>query len=472
MTTPAQSVIRPPAGEIVNDVVLTSLMYSTLTLALGFSGTANPTTIWQEMIGDRQRAFTYYRELEEKDDDVGSAIEEMKLSVLRRDRQINAFDQSSDAQAVRDYVQSQFDRFDLDALVDRLLDAPFYGLAVQEIIWDVSSSEIGIADVRDCPQEAFSFNELMKPQIGPLRFMQDLIDPTGGVLVPEQKFIVCSYRPRARNRRGQPLLRKVFWPSWFKRNVQKFWVRAAEKGPGTAAVKYPQGASQDEKNKAVATAEQVINSIAVAVPENTGLITELLTQARAINPDVYAKLFQNLQYSIARRIKGETLTSFANEGQTGSRAQGEVHGETKEERSVSFCKLVEQAINDQLVRRLVLYNFGPDAPMPTFVIEKNPPQDLKGRVEIDNTLQAMGMPIPKSYIAEMYAIPEAQEGDEILVRSASATAPVQATGNIPSQFDDVHREMKDVDRLLADAEKTAQDLMRTRLAEILAEVRK
>jgi hypothetical protein len=62
--------------------VLESAQRSSLSLALGFGGTSNPSTIWQDMIGDTQRAFGYYRELEEKDDDVGGAIEELKLSVL------------------------------------------------------------------------------------------------------------------------------------------------------------------------------------------------------------------------------------------------------------------------------------------------------------------------------------------------------------------------------------------------------
>ena len=45
-----------------------------------------------------------------------------------------------------------------------------------------------------------------------------------------------------------------------------------------------------------------------------------------------------MQYSIARRVLGETLTSFGNEGGGGSKAQGDTHADTLEKRSVELCR--------------------------------------------------------------------------------------------------------------------------------------
>jgi hypothetical protein len=163
---------KPEKGEVVTDEVLSTLQFSTLAQAIAFAGQSNPSTIWREMILDSQRAYAYYRELEEKDDDVGGAIEEMKLSVTRRATQLTAPDSSSAAVEVRDFVQAQMDVFDMDAVIDTLLDAPFYGMALSEVIWNVSAAEVGIADVRDCPQELFTFGPMFQPQVGQLRFMR------------------------------------------------------------------------------------------------------------------------------------------------------------------------------------------------------------------------------------------------------------------------------------------------------------
>jgi hypothetical protein len=74
----------PSTEEIVTHDILTARQYTTLSLAKGFAGTADPTVIWQSMISDQQQAFNYYRELEEKDDDVAGDLEAMKLAILRR----------------------------------------------------------------------------------------------------------------------------------------------------------------------------------------------------------------------------------------------------------------------------------------------------------------------------------------------------------------------------------------------------
>jgi phage gp29-like protein len=157
----------------------------------------------------------------------------------------------------------------------------------------------------------------------------------------------------------------VFWPSWFKRQALRFWLRFAEKGPGTAAVMYPPGATDDEKQKALAAAEAIINTVAVAIPENFKLVKQLLTSARAQNPAVYEKLYAEMKYSIARRILGQTLTSFGNEGGTGAKSLGDVHAEVEDEISQELAKNFAAVMNDQVVKPLVLWNFGPKAPMPS-----------------------------------------------------------------------------------------------------------
>jgi hypothetical protein len=165
---------KPPAEEIVTAKVLESAQRSSLSLALGFGGTSNPSTIWQDMISDSSRAFGYYRELEEKDDDVGGSIEELKLSVLSRERAIVPADDSSQAIEIADFIRAQFDELsNFENILYSLLDAAPMGVSIAELMFDVSSDLVALTDIKDRPQELFTFGQWSEPQIGPLRFLKE-----------------------------------------------------------------------------------------------------------------------------------------------------------------------------------------------------------------------------------------------------------------------------------------------------------
>ena len=155
---------------------------------------------------------------------------------------------------------------------------------------------------------------------------------------------------------------------------------------------------------------------------------------------------------------------------------GRTHSETKEERSLAFSSMLENAINEQLIKRLVLWNFGPNALeiAPRWTIKKNPPEDMKQRAEIDNMLQGMGLPIPKSYAQETYGIPEPVDANDTLTRTTAPVTP-SGSGNLPADLPNmadgtVGRELKDVDRLLVQAQKQGADLLRDRVISLIKEV--
>jgi hypothetical protein len=228
----------PPKGSIVSD---NSLYLSQLSLyrnSLAFGGQRNPSAIWASMVYNDPWTFAYFRELEDKDEDVSNCLDSLKLSVMRRMRSVlPANEEDSQAVDVKEFIEKQLARVNFDEVLDCILDAPGYGFSVQEMIFDVSAGQASLVDISDCPQELFLFGNRFYPQIGPLQYL-DQPWAAEGTLVPEEKFIITTYRKRARNRMGRPLLKSVFWPSWFKRNMQRLWMQFAEKGPGTAVVRY------------------------------------------------------------------------------------------------------------------------------------------------------------------------------------------------------------------------------------------
>jgi phage gp29-like protein len=276
-------------------------------------------------------------------------------------------------------------------------------------------------EISDCPQELFLFGNRFYPQVGPMQLL-DTPWAAEGAPVPEQKFLIFTYRKRSRNRMGRPLLKSVFWPSWFKRNMQRLWLQYAEKGPGTAVVHYNDADNTSERQQAVDIAQAIVESTAIAVPANFTYDVELLKVARSQNPQVYENYFRAMQYSIARRIKGETLTSFGNEGGKGSNAQGQTHADTLDMKSVELCRALETVINRQLVKPLVLWNYGPDAPMPYWGFDLEEAEDLSQRLTIDSGLQRMGKKFSVGYISDRYDTPltATEDADQELVPNVSA----------------------------------------------------
>ena len=467
----------PPKGSLLSNQALYLTQISLYRNSLAFGGTRNPSAIWASMIYNQPWTMAYFRELEDKDEDVANCLDSLKLSVLERDRDVTpANENDSRAIDAAEFVKEQLARLDFHNVLDCILDAPGYGFSVQEMMFDVSAGQVEVLAIDDCPQELFLFGNRFYPQCGKLQLL-DQPWASQGPEVPEQKFLITTYRKRGRNRMGRPLLRSVFWPSWFKRNMQRIWMQYAEKGPGTAVVRYNDPDNAQEKQTAAELAQSIVESTAVAVPQSFAIELELLKSARSQDPAVYEHFFQAMQYSIARRILGETLTSFGNEGGTGAKAQGEVHADTLLQRSIELCRAVETVIQNQLVRPLVLWNFGPDAPMPTWGFDLEEEEDLLQRLTIDAGLQRMGKKFTVGYIADRYDVPlAAGENPElptdVLVPNAAAPN-VNITDQARASFseDEASQDLDQLDKLMANLAASSRKVMRERVSEVTRQAR-
>ena len=267
---------------------------------------------------------------------------------------------------------------------------------------------------------------------------------------------------------GRPLLRKAFWSSWFKRNGLRLWAQYAEKGPGTAVVRYTDPADAPQ---AAELARALIESVAVAVPLGFEYDKELLTIARALNPDVFEHFYKAMQLDIVRLILGETLTSFGGENGKGSQALGNVHGDTLDTKSVGLCKGAQSVINQQLVRPLVLWNYGPNAPMPRWQYDVEEQEDLTKRLGIDAGLQRMGVPMSIPYLRERYGVPTPDPLDPIAQPNVNAD-PVAISDLTRASFAEQGNEaqalgeLKQFDALAQQLRDASVDLFKERIGEV------
>lgn len=417
-----------PTAPVTHELVTTDVLATVGLNLTPFAGSDQPSLAWRQMLADAQSAFPIYRDLEEKDGQVSSALETRKDGVLRRERKLIAASSSAADQARADFAREVLAAIpNFENILYELLDAVGYGVAIAEILWEQEGSRVFLRDLRPRPQELFAFGDPGRPQTGSLRFASSRFNPTAPAAenraaLPEHKFLVYSFRPRHGNRRGRPLLRRVFWPSWFKRQDLKFWLKFIEKGTGSVVVRYPAGSTDADKQRALEAAEAINEETAVAIPENFQIVSELLQAARTGATDIFLTLADQVcNNEIARVILGETLTQRGSEG-GGSRALGEVHQQVRFEKVAADARDLMAVINDQLLRWLFLFNFGPDVPIPRWAIPLDPPADLRARIEIDERLARLGVPIPLTYAQRTYSLPAASPGDPLLTPTAPATS--------------------------------------------------
>lgn len=414
--------------------------YQGFNMALRTISQDNPTWIWDRLAFDPWTAMAVYWEMEEKDAAIASSLETRKNSVLSKDwNLIPASDKRQDrkvADFIEDCMENYFKGF--DDFMFEALDAIGKGVSIGEIIYRPASDRIFIEKVNFKPQHLFSFGEtaiagfstasIAYPQTGPLqlRVGVSITDfPLGGVL-PEEKFFVFSFRPRYGNRWGSPVNRKAFWPSWIKRNSIKQWLRYQEKGSGVVIAKYPGSAGVKEQNDALAAAAAVQEETAVAVPDK--FVLEVHEMVRNIGSSHKELVDDFCNAEISRVYLGQTLTSRGSDG-GGSRALGEVH-ERKEDKIVeSDCKLLMAAINEQIVRPLVLLNFGPSAKCPDFILDYEPKEDLDSKAKRYGTIRKeIGLELSKKQVRDDLQLEEPSGDDDLLSPSEPGAIP---TGSQP-----------------------------------------
>lgn len=123
---------------------------------------------------------------------------------------------------------------------------------------------------------------------------------------------------------------------------------------------------------------------------------------------------------------GQTLTS-STPTKGGSRAQGEVHADTKKGIVRGLADYVGRAITDQVIPAWAFWNAGfiPDE-LPEWFAEWPEPIDEKANAETAKILAEMGLPLMRAELYKNvgYSIPEA--GADVFVSSSGAAAPVVA----------------------------------------------
>ena len=393
--------------------------------------TIDPSAVWMMLISDPLMAMHVFRDMEEKDDVIASSLDTRKDGVLAKSRHIlPASDKRQDrkiATFIEETLEGYFDSAGgvytgLNQTLYETLEAIGKGVSIGEIIWAEGPDRIYARQVKFKPQHLFAFGgssfapystaSYVLPQTGPLMLRAGfgIQGVSGDGSLPEYKFLVGSYRPQYSNRWGTPLLRKVFWPSWFKRASLKQWLRYLEKGTGSVVARYNDGAQESEQQVALNAARAIQEESAVALPKKFMIeIMDHVRQGGSMGGAFESLVDGVCNNAIMRVILGQTLTSRGSEG-GGSRALGEVHQQVRAEKIEGDARFLMEVINIGLV-------------WPLWVIDYEPQRDLSAISTWLARLWTMRVRIPSNYVYTTFQIPEPAEDEDVLAEPASVGNP-------------------------------------------------
>jgi phage gp29-like protein len=420
------------AVPIIQEIVTRQVLAYQGLNAQAFSGAFNPSDIYRMMVDNMPQALPYFRELEEKDTCICSSLEVRKLLVTSREwNLVGADEKNGQAMQYKDEAAAfirDIPRFGF--VLEELLGANAYGFTVAEIYWKNNGNQVGVEKILGRPQEFFDFREqLLDVPLGDLRYLDSMIPP--GQEVPQEKFLVCSAKPRHGDRRGLPLLRRLFWPSWFKRQCLRLYLQFLEKGQGTIGVQYNDSAGGTEKQKALEAARAISDEIAVAIPSSMKIMEALLSNTRHHDGNDYRTLLEYQDAEMTRIILGQTLATRGQEGSKGTQALGNVHQDLLLEIVKSDAQNLATVIDEQLLKPWLTWTFGEialdHAFRPHFVIDTSPENDILEQANILKAARGL-VDVTRAEAYKRLQIKEPEQG-EALVNAVMTPVDIMGLGS-------------------------------------------
>lgn len=357
--------------------------------------------------GDVYRQMELFEEMEEHDPHLYSQLQTRKNAVTGLDWEVLPFSDDPVDSAIAEFVADQLHGVrNLEDIFLDLLDAIGKGIAVAEILWQYREGRVGVGRIeRVEPKLLLWDNEDI------MRIVTN--DAPAGIELPPNKFIIHRYRAKSGHPSRAGILRVCSWMYLFKNYDLKDWAAFIEVfGLPLRLGKYAPGASQDDKDALWRALVQMGTDAAGMVPDGTSIDFISTDAAKGSAGGIYETMARYCDEQISKAILGQTLTSDSGGG---SYAQSKTHNDVRHDLTAADCKALAATLRDDLIRPLVLFNFGPELAdrLPQLVFDCAESEDLTALAGNLNTLHNMGVPIPLAYVYKKFGIPEPEAGEEV-----------------------------------------------------------
>ena len=309
-------------------------------------------------------------------------------------------------------------------LVFDITDAVLNGVAIVELIWDEGArdeqgnKEKRIKSAAFVHPRHYSFRADGTVGVAPSETTNWLQFPSQQAAVPllnnPSKFIVAKAKSKSGTPLGAGMMRPLalMWPmvvygrDWMMQFAQKY-------GNPFMDIPYQSGISEAEVAKFQRLASQAANQ-GWCVHPNTGEVKVTPAQGMGAS-NAHVELTKMADEACQILLLGQTLTSNTPSSGGGSRAQGAVHENVRQERIEGLLKWVAGILTEQFAESILVENYGDSEERPTIAPDLTRPLDALEQAQFLTALSACTVPLPVEDTYKKLGITAPAAGDQVLI---------------------------------------------------------
>ncbi len=327
---------------------------------------------------------------------VGACVSGRKSGTKSKALEIRPGGESAADKKAAEEAEAMVKGWDLGRIVSEILDAPLWGMAPLEVIWDTDNQRWTILDLVGKPSWWFAFDDQRR-----LRFVTQ--GKAGGEEIPPYKVLLPRHEPSYHNPYGVRLLSRIYWPVVFKRAGWRLWPAFVEKfGADFILTKAPPNSSVEERKALAAEMAAMMSRSSLVYPDG-GEVTVAGSASKGASSLVHEKFVAACDAEIAVAILGGTLTQEV-KGQ-GSRAAAETHYKVRQDLAEEDQRLVLATLNRALKWWTNFNHPGAAPPVFGFVQEEDLARK-KSQADLDEVLARQGVRFTTAYYSRVYGLPE------------------------------------------------------------------
>ena len=368
-------------------------------------------------------AFNVYQKLL-FDETVQAALIKMSQEITARPWKLEPAAEKPGDIAVRDFVENQLKRLQIDEIYRGLLEAYVVGYTVGEVMWRRTAAGVVPFDFRFRDQRRFRFQEEEDADYGFTMRMATREKPWVGEELPPRKF--CVFRYWAHNN-GDPYgagLGRILYPLVkFKRRALESQLLYSDRFSNpTAVAKAPLSATANEVDTLYDHLSNLSQETALVLPE--GFELEFVTPGGS--PETFQNLRETLARSIQILIAGEDEAGMVD---AGSRASAEVAQTVRMARAKDLSELISNTLNDSIIRWIVDLNFGTNVEAPQLYRDFDPVEDVQlSMQDVATLVKDIGLRPSVEWLTERFSV-ELEEDDKVIPMGPEKTSGVDVPGD-------------------------------------------
>lgn len=357
-----------------------------------------------------------------QDDQVKACLILKKSAVIKGGWKIEG-----DDEVQVEFLETVFEKMDstMTNFIVSLLSAYEYGFSVHEKVYSYIDygafrGNIGIKALRPKSPTRLDFEIDDFGNLKEFGLRQRL--DTGKINnLPINKFIIYTHQKEFDNVYGESELKAAYTPWFVKTNIVKYWAIYLERfGVPTVKGRTSTGRVTESQKEAFKVLMQKFQSgMSLILPQDLSI--DLMESTRT-DRGAFSQAKDSMDIAIARAILIPQMIGLVPQAGVGSYGKSTTDLQTFDWIMNPNVREVEDTLNEQLIKQLIDYNYGPQEEYPKFIIKPMKDEDKARMVAAWAEAVVRGAATStmetQLYVRELLGFPEPEEEEEADIQEA------------------------------------------------------